>query len=41
VADALTARAEADLRWLDSCEARVVRARDSHDLPTTNGDTHG
>ena len=27
VADALVARAEADLRWLDPCEARIVRAR--------------
>jgi DNA-binding PadR family transcriptional regulator len=41
VADALVARAEADLRWLDSCEARVVRARTSLLPPTTNGDTHG
>jgi DNA-binding PadR family transcriptional regulator len=41
VADALAARAEADLRWLDTCEARIVRARDTSDLPTTNGDPHG
>ena len=27
VAEALVARAEADLRWLDTCEARVLRAR--------------
>jgi DNA-binding PadR family transcriptional regulator len=27
VADALTTRAEADLRWLDLCEARLLRAR--------------
>jgi DNA-binding PadR family transcriptional regulator len=40
VADALVARAEADLRWLDTCEARLLRART--DLPpTTNGDLHG
>jgi hypothetical protein len=41
VADALAARAEADLRWLDTCEARILRARATPDLPTTNGDTHG
>jgi len=41
VADALAARAEADLRWLDTCEARILRARTTPDLPTTNGDTHG
>ena len=40
VADALVARAEADLRWLDPCEARILRARTTT-LPTTNGDTHG
>jgi DNA-binding PadR family transcriptional regulator len=27
VTEALVARAEADLRWLDTCEARVLRAR--------------
>lgn len=27
VADAVATRAEADLRWLDLCEARVLRAR--------------
>jgi DNA-binding PadR family transcriptional regulator len=27
VADALATRAEADLRWLDLCEARLLRAR--------------
>lgn len=27
VADALATRAEADLRWLDLCEARILRAR--------------
>ena len=41
VADALVARAEADLRWLDSCEARLVRARTASSSPTTNGDTNG
>jgi len=40
VADALVARAEADLRWLDTCEARIVRARTALQ-PTTNGDLHG
>jgi DNA-binding PadR family transcriptional regulator len=40
VAEALVARAEADLRWLDTCEARVLRAR-SNPVPTTNGDTDG
>jgi DNA-binding PadR family transcriptional regulator len=28
VADALVVRAEADLRWLDLCESRIVRERD-------------
>jgi DNA-binding PadR family transcriptional regulator len=41
VADALVARAEADLRWLDTCEARVLRARSTTTSPTTNGDHHG
>ena len=41
VADALVTRAEADLRWLDSCEARVLRARTTTLPPTTNGDHHG
>jgi DNA-binding PadR family transcriptional regulator len=41
VADALVARAEADLRWLDTCEARILRARATSSLPTTNGDPHG
>ena len=41
VADALVARAEADLRWLDTCEARVLRARATSSTPTTNGDVHG
>lgn len=39
-ADALVMRAEADLRWLDLCEARVLRAPD-RPRPTTNGDHHG
>lgn len=30
VADALAVRAEADLRWLDLCEARLARARTTH-----------
>lgn len=38
VADALATRAEADLRWLDLCEARLLRAR-STSLPTTNAMT--
>ena len=44
VADALATRAEADLRWLDLCEARILRARaasTSNAMPTTNGDHHG
>jgi DNA-binding PadR family transcriptional regulator len=41
VTEALVTRAEADLRWLDTCEARVLRARTSVLPPTTNGDTHG
>ena len=41
VADALVARAEADLRWLDTCEARIGRAGATSPLPTTNGDTLG
>lgn len=40
VADALVTRAEADLRWLDLCEARLIRARTAI-TPTTNGDRHG
>jgi DNA-binding PadR family transcriptional regulator len=39
VAEALVARAEADLRWLDTCEARVLRARAI--TPTTNGESDG
>ena len=38
VAEALVARAEADLRWLDTCEARVLRARATS---TVNGDIDG
>ncbi len=30
VADALIVRAEADLRWLDLCEARLLASRDAH-----------
>jgi DNA-binding PadR family transcriptional regulator len=41
VAEALVMRAEADLRWLDQCEARVLRARATTSPPTTNGDPHG
>lgn len=41
VAEALVTRAEADLRWLDLCEARILRARTTASPPTTNGDPHG
>ena len=41
VADALIARAEADLRWLDICEARVMRAEPTAVAPITNGDRDG
>lgn len=41
VAEALVTRAEADLRWLDLCEARILRARSTTVPPTTNGDSHG
>ena len=41
VADALVTRAEADLRWLDLCEARLLRARTTVVPPTTNGDRDG
>lgn len=40
VAEALVTRAEADLRWLDLCEARILRARATIQT-TTNGDHHG
>lgn len=33
VADALATRAEADLRWLDLCEARILRARTNGKAP--------
>jgi Virulence activator alpha C-term len=39
VGEALVARAEADLRWLDTCEARVLRARAT--TSTRNGDSDG
>jgi DNA-binding PadR family transcriptional regulator len=32
-ADALAVRAEADLRWLDLCESRVLRAADTSGAP--------
>jgi len=42
VAEARVTRAEADLRWLDLCEARLLRARTTTTIrPTTNGDHHG
>ena len=46
VADALATRAEADLRWLDLCEARLVRGTRPRISPTTdvttpNGDSNG
>ena len=37
VADALIVRAEADLRWLDLCEARLLAAGKR---PATNSETH-
>lgn len=37
VADALTVRAEADLRWLDLCESRILRARSDAPAPTDGG----
>ncbi len=37
VADALAVRAEADLRWLDLCESRILRARDSGSATTDGG----
>jgi len=33
VADAVATRAEADLRWLDLCEARILRARANGKAP--------
>ena len=44
VADALATRAEADLRWLDLCEARILRARTTTTTSAdrrANGDDHG
>ena len=41
VADALATRAEADLRWLDLCEARILRSRSAVIPPPENGDHHG
>jgi hypothetical protein len=40
VAEARVTRAEADLRWLDLCEARLLQAGTTIQ-PTTNGDRHG
>jgi len=40
VAEALVTRAEADLRWLDQCEGRILRARTTT-TTTANGDPHG
>ena len=37
VADALIVRAEADLRWLDLCEARLTS---DHRRPTATASTH-
>ena len=37
VADALAVRAEADLRWLDLCESRILRARNDAPTPTNGG----
>ena len=33
VADALAVRAEADLRWLDLCEARILRTAEDGGTP--------
>jgi DNA-binding PadR family transcriptional regulator len=41
VSEAVVARAEADLRWLDTCEARVLSSRATVLPPTTNGEPHG
>lgn len=38
VADALVVRAEADLRWLDLCEARLLRSDSSDHRPTRHPD---
>lgn len=37
VADALAVRAEADLRWLDLCESRILRAGRSAPSPSNGG----
>ncbi len=37
VTDALVVRAEADLRWLDLCESRILRARRPVPAPTDGG----
>jgi DNA-binding PadR family transcriptional regulator len=37
VADALAVRAEADLRWLDLCESRLLRAAPQQLAPTNGG----
>ena len=39
VTDALIVRAEADLRWLDLCEARVLAARSVPERDTASNDT--
>lgn len=39
VADALAVRAEADLRWLDLCESRILRAGHPDPAPTNGGTT--
>lgn len=39
VADALAVRAEADLRWLDLCESRILRAGHPAPAPTNGGTT--
>ena len=41
VSEALVTRAEADLRWLDLCEAQILRRGTTHITPTTDGDLHG
>jgi DNA-binding PadR family transcriptional regulator len=39
VADALAVRAEADLRWLDLCESRILRTGHQAPAPTNGGTT--
>ena len=41
VADALVARAEADLRWLDVCEARLAQSPPHMGNGTTPSDDQG